>query len=63
MKYIKTLVGAFVAIALLSVSAVSAADTSTNTPVVASPSSDVLGPWTFSLSGGGSSAINIDSTT
>ena len=60
MKYIKTLVGAFVAIALLSVSAVSAAGTSTNTPVVVSPSSDVLGPWTLSLSGGGSSAVNND---
>ena len=58
MKYIKTLVGAFVAIALLSVSAVSAAGTSTN-----ASSSDVLGPWTFSLSGGGSSAINNDKST
>jgi hypothetical protein len=53
MKYIKTLVGALFAIALLlSVTAVSAVDLSTNAAAV--------GPWTFALSGGGSSAINND---
>lgn len=54
MKYIKTLVGAFVALALL-VTVASAAP-STNTPI-AQTSSD-LGPWTFSVSGGGSSALS-----
>jgi len=55
MKYIKTFVGALVAVALFAVTAVSAAP-STNAPIVSSDAG--LGPWTFSLSGAGSTAIN-----
>lgn len=53
MKYIKTLVGALLATALL-VTVASAAP-STNAPLAA-PASD-LGQWTLSLSGGGSTAL------
>jgi hypothetical protein len=56
MKYIKTLVGALVATALL-VTVASAAP-STNAPL-ATPASD-LGQWTLSLSGGGSTALGGD---
>jgi hypothetical protein len=53
MKYIKTLIVSLVAVALLSVTAVAyAADTSTNSTGYS------LGPWTLSLSGAGSSALN-----
>jgi hypothetical protein len=52
MKYIKTLIVSLVAVALLSVTAARAADTSTNSTGYS------LGPWTLSLSGAGSSALN-----
>jgi len=54
MKYIKTLVGAFLAAALFATAAVAAP--STNAPLVSPPAS--LGEWTLSLAGGGSTAFN-----
>jgi hypothetical protein len=57
MKYIKTLISAVIAVVLCT-TVVSAA-TSTNSPVVVTPTGD-LGPWTLSLSGGGQSALNND---
>ena len=57
MKYIKTLVGAFVALALLATSVQAAPSTNT----VSQVASD-LGLWTFALSGQGNSTINNTST-
>lgn len=54
MKYIKTLVGALLATALLVT--VATAAPSTNAPL-ATPTSSDLGQWTLSLSGGGSTAL------
>ena len=54
MKYIKTLMASLVAVALLSATAVYAADTQLTT----SSTGYTPGPWTFSLSGAGSSALD-----
>jgi len=57
MKYIKTLVGALLATALLVT--VATAAPSTNAPL-ATPTDSKLGEWTLSLSGGGSTALGGD---
>jgi len=60
MKYIKTLVGAFVALTLLT-TAVQAAPSTNTTATVQQTVSD-LGLWTFALSGQGNTTINNSST-
>jgi hypothetical protein len=57
MKYIKTLVGVFVALALFAT--VASAAPSTN---LVATTTETLSPWTFSLSGQGNSTLNNNST-